>query len=263
MLFDWFTIAAQLINFLVLVWLLRRFLYKPVLNAIDERERKISTRLQQAETLQAQATEQRDRFAAKNAALEQQRETLLREAGTAAQAERERLLDQARQDAATLRAKQTQALQHDADVTAKSIKQRTQQEVLAIARKALAELSSVTLEQRMVEAFIARLQSLDAAARGQLANSLNNRGTVQICSASALQPTQQQQLTQQVQQLLGHPVNVEYSVTPTLLCGIELITDGHKLDWNLAALIDSLHDSLDDSVGDSLDNSSNEQLQKS
>jgi F-type H+-transporting ATPase subunit b len=39
MLIDWFTVAAQAINFLILVWLLKRFLYKPVLNAVDAREK--------------------------------------------------------------------------------------------------------------------------------------------------------------------------------------------------------------------------------
>ena len=37
---NWFTVIAQLVNFLILVWLMKRFLYKPILNAIDEREKK-------------------------------------------------------------------------------------------------------------------------------------------------------------------------------------------------------------------------------
>ena len=35
MLIDWFTVAAQVVNFLVLMWLLKRFLYKPIVYAID------------------------------------------------------------------------------------------------------------------------------------------------------------------------------------------------------------------------------------
>jgi len=38
MLIDWFTVVAQVINFLILVWLMKRFLYKPILNAIAARE---------------------------------------------------------------------------------------------------------------------------------------------------------------------------------------------------------------------------------
>jgi F-type H+-transporting ATPase subunit b len=37
MLIDWFTVGAQVLNFLILVWLLKRFLYGPILDAIDAR----------------------------------------------------------------------------------------------------------------------------------------------------------------------------------------------------------------------------------
>ena len=43
MLIDWFTVGAQALNFLILVWLMKRFLYKPILHAIDAREKRIAT----------------------------------------------------------------------------------------------------------------------------------------------------------------------------------------------------------------------------
>ena len=55
MLINWFTVLAQAINFLILVWLLKRFLYKPILHAIDEREKGIATQLAQAEAKEAEA----------------------------------------------------------------------------------------------------------------------------------------------------------------------------------------------------------------
>ncbi|MFQ3186924.1 MAG: F-type H+-transporting ATPase subunit b, partial [Marinomonas primoryensis] len=53
MLIDWFTVIAQLINFLVLVWLLKRFLYRPILNAIDAREKRIADELADADEKRA------------------------------------------------------------------------------------------------------------------------------------------------------------------------------------------------------------------
>ena len=49
MLIDWFTVAAQALNFLILVWLMKRFLYKPILNAIDAREKLIAKELADAD----------------------------------------------------------------------------------------------------------------------------------------------------------------------------------------------------------------------
>ena len=51
---NWFTVIAQVINFLILVWLMKRYLYKPVLNAIDEREKKIAAQLADAEAKKAE-----------------------------------------------------------------------------------------------------------------------------------------------------------------------------------------------------------------
>ena len=49
MLIDWFTVIAQIINFIVLVWLLKRFLFKPVLKAVEERQTKVSQQISEAE----------------------------------------------------------------------------------------------------------------------------------------------------------------------------------------------------------------------
>ena len=42
MLIDGFTVGAQVLNFLILVWLMKRFLYQPILDAIDAREQRIA-----------------------------------------------------------------------------------------------------------------------------------------------------------------------------------------------------------------------------
>ena len=62
MLIDWFTVGAQALNFLILVWLLKRFLYKPILDAIDAREERIDAELAAAALKEAEAKKKRDEF---------------------------------------------------------------------------------------------------------------------------------------------------------------------------------------------------------
>ena len=93
---DWFTVVAQAINFLILVWLLKRFLYKPILHAIDEREKGIAAQLAQAEAKKAESQKERDDFQHKNEAFDQERAALLKKAADEANRERQRLLDEAR-----------------------------------------------------------------------------------------------------------------------------------------------------------------------
>ena len=88
MLIDWFTIGAQALNFLILVWLMKRFLYKPILNAIDAREKRIAKELADADAKKTEAQKERDEFQKKNEEFDQQRAALLTKATDEAKAER-------------------------------------------------------------------------------------------------------------------------------------------------------------------------------
>src|SRR5271155_620168 len=140
MLIDWFTVGAQALNFLILVWLLKRFLYKPILNAVDAREKLIATELSDARAKVTEAQKERDDFQHKNELFDQQRAALFSKATDEAKAERQRLLDEARKAADALSAKRQETLQNDAHNLSQSILRRTQQEVFAIARKTLTDL---------------------------------------------------------------------------------------------------------------------------
>src|ERR1700679_685978 len=113
MLIDWFTVGAQALNFLILVWLLKRFLYKPILNAIDARERRIASELADADAKKKEAQKESDDFQNKNKAFDEQRGALLGKATDEAKAEREHLLGEARKEADNLRVGQATALRND------------------------------------------------------------------------------------------------------------------------------------------------------
>src|ERR1700691_1252318 len=99
MLIDWFTIVAQALNFLILVWLMKRFLYKPILDAIDAREKRIANELANADAKKAEAQKEHEQFQHKNEEFDKQRAALLSKAADDAKAERPRLLDEARKAA--------------------------------------------------------------------------------------------------------------------------------------------------------------------
>ena len=88
MLVDWFTTAAQIINFLILVWLLKRFLYKPILHAMDEREKRMVNALNEVEQQKTNAENERLAFEKKSQELAQERERILKNAAEQAGEER-------------------------------------------------------------------------------------------------------------------------------------------------------------------------------
>src|SRR5580698_7315348 len=160
MLIDWFTIGAQALNFLILVWLMKRFLYKPILNAIDAREKRIAAELANAEMKKAEAQKERDELQRKNEKFDHERAVLLGKATDEAKAEKQRLLDEARKESDALHIKRQEALQNEQRTLNQEIIRWTQKEVFAIARKTLVDLAATSLEERMSEMFIQRLRAL-------------------------------------------------------------------------------------------------------
>src|ERR1700678_963478 len=172
MLIDWFTVGAQVLNFLILAWLMKRFLYKPVLDAIGAREKLIATELADAATKKAEAQKDRDEFQHKNEEFDQQRAALLTKATDEAQAQGERLIDEAGKAAEALSAKRQETLKSEAQNLDQAITRRTSQEVFAITRKALADLATTTLEERMGEVFTRRLRELNGNGKACIAQAL-------------------------------------------------------------------------------------------
>ena len=241
MLIDWFTVGAQTLNFLILVWLMKHFLYKPVLDAIDAREKRIASELADAAQKQAQADKERDAFNKKNSDFDQQRNTLVEKAKAEAESQRQSLLTDARAAADAMRTKRRDALESELKSLQKDIAQRSQEEVFAIARKVLTDLAGTTLESRIVEVFCQRLQTMDASAKGELAKALKaSTDAVQVRSAFDLTPDQRTAIGQAIDTTMEAKLSLEFRADPDAISGIELIANGWKIAWNITEYLTSL-----------------------
>lgn len=257
MIIDWFTIAAQAFNFLLLVWLLKRFLYRPILRAIDAREKKIAEKLADADRKEAAAQEMEQEFLQKNEEFEKHRADLTRETKNEVNAQRLRLLEDAKNEAEALRARGREALIQDIQKMDKAIAARTQKEVFSIARKTLADLSSVSLEERVVAVFLARLYGMDSEEKKDLVETIGANGrTVHLNSAFTLSGAQREEIKKAVDELFSTKTPVQFKTDPTLIGGIEFITNGHKIAWNIEDYLSSFEESIGQQIKESLSGAS-------
>jgi F-type H+-transporting ATPase subunit b len=241
MLIDWFTVGAQALNFLILVWLMKRFLYQPILHAIDAREKRIAAELADADAKKAEAQKERDEFQQKNEAFDQQRAGLWSKATDEAKAERQRLLDEARKAADALGAKRQETLRNEAQNLNQSISRRTQQEVFAIARKALADLATTSLEEQLGEVFTRRLRELNGQAKASLAEAIRTASDAALVRSAFDLPAEQRAAIQHaLNETFSADVRVRFETAPDLVSGIELTTNGHKVAWSISDYLASL-----------------------
>ena len=241
MLIDWFTVGAQALNFVILAWLMKRFLYKPILDAIDAREERIAAELATAARKKTEAQHERDEFQKKNDDFEQQRVALLKTATDAAAAERQKLLDGARQAADALTAKRREALASEAKALVQALRQRAQTEVFAIARQALTDLAGVSLEASACELFIARMQGLEGPPKDALAAALGAaKDDVVVRSAFELPSAQRRAIHKAIVDTFDVKLTLHYDTDPDLVAGIELVAHGQKFAWTLSDYLASL-----------------------
>ena len=251
MLNGWFTIVAQVINFLILVWLLKRFLYKPILRAIDAREKGIAAQLAAAVAKEAAARMKSDNFQHKYEAFDNERAALLTKAMEDAKGVRQRLLDQARQDADALRDRRQAALQAEQRHLDQDIVRWAQEQVFAIARKTLADLSDTGLEERMGDVFVSRVRALSGAAKEQLATAFkaSNRA-VSVHSVFDMPPAQRSAIERAVKETFAPDAHVQFATAPELISGVELSINGHKIAWSIADYLSTLETSAGELVHD-------------
>jgi len=227
--------------------LMKRFLYKPILNAIDAREQRIAKELADAEAKKADAQKEREAFKSKNKAFDGQRDALMSQATEEAKAERQRLLDEARQAAEVLHAKRQDAMEREQQSLNEEITRRTREEVFAIARKTLTDLAGMSLEERISEVFRRRLRELDGEAKEGFARMLKTSSDpVLVRSAFDLPSEQRATIQQALNETFSAEIQVRFETAPNVISGIELTANGRKVAWSIADYLTSLEKSVNE-----------------
>jgi F-type H+-transporting ATPase subunit b len=237
---DWLTLIAQMLNFLLLVTLLKRFLYMPVLVAIAQREAHIAGRLQEAQDKADAAARQETHYRNALLALQTSQESLLQQASAEAHQQRQHLLEQARQEAQHLQARWYETLQQEQQAFLHTLRQQAGHQVCAVARQVLTDLAQADLEHRIIEVFLTRLAALDDTRRYALASAAQaTSNSLLVRTAFPLPPDEQQRLRQAICAQLATEVPMHFDTDPALLCGIALEIPGqHKIAWTLEAYLE-------------------------
>ncbi|MEO8124688.1 MAG: F0F1 ATP synthase subunit B [Burkholderiales bacterium] len=239
MLIDWFTVGAQALNFIILVWLMKRFLYKPVQDAIAAREKRIADQIAAAQALQAEAEALGKSFRDRSAAFDRERAGLLVQATADASTQRERLIDEARQAADALAAKRRDALRSEAGQLNERMLAQARDEVFAITRKTLADLADASLEQRMADVFSRKLRDLTGPAGATLGAALK-AGPAVVRSSVELPETQRAAICDAIAARFPDSVTPRFETASEGAAGIELRAGGHSLAWSIDAYLASL-----------------------
>ena len=238
---DWFTFGAQIVNFLILIGLLKRFLYGPILEAMDAREARITSRLEEARTKRDEAEAEKEKYQSLQEDLDEARQEALDKAETEAQERRQELLHEARKEVTHLEREWREALERERESFLRELSERAVAETIAVARRALRDLADADLEEQAVEVFLQRLRTLDDGQRGALAEALRTGdGTPVVHSAFELTDPHKTQIREQLNEQIGAISDLSFDSDADVGFGVELRIGERKVAWSLNSYLDAL-----------------------
>lgn len=243
---DWLTVAAQIVNFLVLVWLLQRFLYAPIIQAMERREARIAERLSDAEQKRQAADAEAEKLRRQQAELERARKDLLAEARDQAAQERRSLEHQTRSEVETQKRAWLDQLSAERKTFLADLRERSTDAIFELAGRALDDLASAELEAAMAEAFARQLAALDDEEKRKLADGAGRAGNrVTIESRFALDADAKVRLARAVHEELIEGIEIEHRTDPDLDCGIALQAGSQRVSWSMAHYLKGLEETVE------------------
>lgn len=232
---DWVTVLAQIANFLVLLWLLKRFLYRPILDGIDAREASISKRIADAEQAQRDAQVAKSDFVKQRAQLISDQDTLLEKALAATEEQRDGLLSDARTKLLQEQKDWRKHLEHERQAFNQRLQDTGAEALMRLTRKALHDLADETLEDAIVRHVSQQLAPMAAELQQAAAGQLK----AQVSTRDALSAATQTLLQSQVQQWLPDVV-LSFATDAQQSPGLVMQVGGAQVSWTTDSYMDEL-----------------------
>lgn len=236
MLIDWFTVGAQAVNFLILAWLLKRFLYGPIMKAMQERQKRLAEELAHARTSREEASRRAEDLLRRREELELKAEGLLGVARSEAEQQREQWLAEAQAEVRERSRAWMEGVERERAGLSDRLRTRMAEQVVHLSEKILRDLAGEELEARVVDGFLSRL------ARSNLDGGIE--GHVVVRTGFSLEEDAVSRLKARVREFYPKCSGVEVGHDDALGFGVVMVANDTKWEWNLASYLDDVEEAV-------------------
>jgi F-type H+-transporting ATPase subunit b len=219
---DWWTLTLQTVNVLVLIWLLGRFLFRPVTQIVARRQEQVNKQLADAAAVRLEADELRADLERARADIGTERDMLIADARKAAEVERTALLARANDEIAKLRAEADATVSRDRAAMESTLIDRTRELSVAIAQRLIARVPSATAMDVFLAGLCQQLQALPDQARAAFTSTADNNRVVDVLTAAPLGDQDAARIRGVFAEALGSNLALVFRSDPAVIAGIEL-----------------------------------------
>jgi F-type H+-transporting ATPase subunit b len=238
---NWFEIVVQMINFFILLFVLQKLLYGPVINVMEKRQQGIQAQQQEADRKIREAEEKEANFSAKIAELENQKQVLLEEAKQEARQAKEEMLENFKTEAGKKREGYHREVEEEKERFLRELRANLGQKATQIAAGILAMISKEELEDKVFAAFLQKIETLDPEA---LQDERSGTEELILTSAVELSKAQKSTLEKRLQEAVGDFDGISYVVDEKLILGYELKLETLTVHTNITKYLEETEKSI-------------------
>ncbi len=242
---DWWTLAFQTVNVLVLIWILARFFFRPVADIVAKRQVQADEVLAEAAAARQRATDVRTDADKALAEISAERERLSADAHKAAAAEKASLLAQASDEIAKQRLAAEAANARELSAAKHAIMARASELSVDIARRLLERLPPKVALSAFLEGLCRELRTLSSDARASFASTTSAEHPIEVVTAGPLAKDEMEHVRDALTEAFGLHLPFAFRADPALLAGIELRSPNTILRNCWRADLDRIRKELD------------------
>lgn len=241
--FHWGTFFAQIINLFVLVWLMKRFLYRPIVDVIAKRQAYIEGKVKNAEAAERAAQKQQRELQHQTDRWQKDKKKRMEALYAELDDLRREQSEHIRSEGVSLRQKMQDDLNRETASLQLEIRDMMARNFLEMSRKVLSDFSELTPMAQAVSLFQKKISDLPRPALNALQKTIKKTGKIVIETSAELDPKTQKSLTLFLREKLGI-TGVQFAVNPDLILGVETIVGETVLEWSLRNYLDTFEGHL-------------------
>ncbi len=249
---DFVTLAAQVVNFLILVAILWFLLFKRVLKAMDERENRIASTIDRAEKRARETDEERKSLRKKHEEFEEQREKMMAKMRDEVESERKKLEKTARNEVDEQQKKWETAMRSRQGRIISELRRKAALEAVELSSHILRDLANDDLRTRSVEQFLVRVGKKTGKDGEDLRDLLREKNkSCVIAAPQELSESERKKIESGLKDIADGGVSIQYDVDPELIMGLEIRVDGKRLTWAVPDYLERVSEKLEHALRES------------
>lgn len=246
MLIDWFTVLAQLVNFVILLVVLKFLLYDRILEAMEKRRASFAEREEATERLRREAEEKTRQLEERRREIEAHWEDMIEEARREAEGRRRELMEEARSEVENQERQWRASVRSNRDRLLTELERSTGEQAIEISRRALQDLADADLEEEMVTEFAHRLEQAKLDDDEIVTTLREGDDPLNVRTTFELDEQSRQTIRETLRDLVGDPEReIEWEQDPDLVAGIVVRVGARSVGWTIDQYLEALRGSFE------------------